>query len=74
MTQADCGERGFNRIRRSQVSPVLRREVVVRQQHVTVLRQAVARCRVFRFVLFKELVERFARSFPRFGVPDFVQV
>ena len=74
MTQADCGEGGFDRVGCSQVRPVLGREVVERQQHITVFRQALTRRWIFRFVFFQEVVEGRACDRPCFRVPDFVQV
>ena len=56
MSQADGGEGGFDRVRRSQVSPVFRGKIVERQQHCTILTQALARLRVLRVVLFEEVL------------------
>ena len=47
-------ERRLDRIRRPQMNPVLGREVVERQQHVPVLRQAFDRVRVLRKIFRKE--------------------
>ena len=63
MPKSNSRECGFNRIRRSQVSPVFGREVVEREQHVPVLGEARTSRWVFRLVLLKEVVERFLGVF-----------
>ena len=44
------GKYAFNRIRRSQVRPVLRRKIIESQQAITVFSQAFDRRRVFGFI------------------------
>lgn len=66
MSQTDRGERAFDRIGCPNVTPVLRRKIEEREQHVAVFRQT----RNAFFVLYGEgLIERFAgilfcRCFP----------
>lgn len=74
MSEADGGEVGFNRIRGSQVRPVLSREVVERQQHIAVLPKTFAGCEVLGVVLLEKVVECSFGSVTRFGLPDFVMV
>ena len=45
VAESDCGERAFDRIRRSDVAPVLRREVVESEQFVAIFHQALAAVR-----------------------------
>ena len=73
MPEADCGEGGFDRVGRSQVSPVLRREIVEGEQLISILSQTLGRGRVLRVVLLKEVVERGDRSISRFRLPNFMQ-
>ena len=54
MPQADCGERAFDRIRRANVTPVLRRKVEEREQAVAIFAQAFGRSFVFRFECFSK--------------------
>ena len=70
----DRREHGLNWVGLSRVTPVLRREVVERQQHVTVVRQVFARRGVFPAVFFEQGIERFVRVVPCLGLPDLVRI
>jgi hypothetical protein len=48
LSESDCGGRAFDRIRRSDVTPVLRREVVECEQFVAVFRQSLGGLKVLR--------------------------
>ena len=49
VAEPDCGERAFDRIRRSDVAPVLRWKVVEREQFVAIFGQALGSLKVLRF-------------------------
>ncbi len=74
VSQANGGERRFDRVGRSQVRPVPGREVVEREQHVAVLSQTLARRRALGVVLHQEVVEGVVRGLASDRLPDVVQV
>src|SRR6056297_251576 len=74
MTEANRGEGRFNRVARSEMAPVLGREVVERQQHFSVLLQALTSLRVLGFVLLHEFIECLLCVGLRRRLPDFVEV
>src|SRR5438477_1171967 len=70
---AHGGEGAFDGIGRSQVFPVLGREVVESEQRVSILAQAVGRLRVFQRVALDEDVECQLGGGLGFGHPDLLQ-
>ena len=74
MSEANRGERRFDRVRCAEVSPLRGREVVEAQQHVAILPQTLARSRILGIVLGQEVIERVARCLACLGLPDIVQV
>lgn len=70
MPQANRGERRLDRIRRSQVNPVLRREIIKGQQLLAILSQTVTGFGILRRVLFQEVIPSRQRVRLRFRLPD----
>ena len=59
LSESGCGERAFDRGCRANVTPVLRREIVEREQFRAVFFQALGGLKVLRFERVQEQVEGF---------------
>ena len=73
MAKSDCRKGTFDRIRCSDVTPVLRWKVIERQQRVSILPKALHGRRVLRFERVDEQIKRFESFFFLWGIPDRMQ-
>src|ERR1700748_1886338 len=70
---ADCRERAFDDVGRSQMLPMFSREVIEGKQRLAILDQAFDSLVVFDAPGFNEGVERRERFFLGLGHPDFLE-
>jgi len=66
----DTGESALDRVGRADVFPVLRREIIGCQQHVSIFGQLAHRLVIFYAIGCNEEVERGLSIRPRLGLPD----
>ena len=67
-------KRAFDRVRRANVTPVLRRKILKRQKRLAVLRQASDGLVVFGIILVGKMIECLFCIFARLSHPDVAQI